>query len=89
MVYLGDLDIDVFTEYLRNKYKDRTIEVLWITTTNAANTVMVDYYSEVIRKERNSPYTSFSEEVNYCDLWMTVRTLKLKRLKEKIYVNKF
>ena len=80
MFILENSDFEIYTEYLRNKYKDESIQVMNEEMTNSNHTTIVVYKCNNSKKSG----TGYVDEIPYNELYVIVRKLKIKRLKEKL-----
>ena len=81
MFCLENSEYKIYNEYLRNKYKDVSIKVVNEEISNSTGTSLVIYSSDKLEKG------FMFDEIPYNELWITVRGIKLKNLKKKIYEN--
>lgn len=75
MFILENSDYSIYNEYLQIKYKDNTIKVINRDISNSSNTELV-----LMENDKGWQWV----EINYNELWVIVRKLKLKKLKSKI-----
>ncbi len=78
MFILENSNFEIYTEYLRYKYKDESIKVIQEGLSNSTDNTYV-YYSD---STTNKDYKFAA--IPYNDLLVMIRIMKLKRLKEKI-----
>lgn len=80
MFCLEKSDYSIYNEYLQCKYKDKSIKVVTEELTNTTHTTLVYYSSDRIK--------GFTlDEIEYNNLWIIIRKLKINNLKKKIYEN--
>ena len=83
MFLLETSDYDIYNEYLRCKYKNKSIKVIREEQTNTTHTTIVIFRS-IDYSPTGDGYTFKKDVINYNELWIIVRKLKLKKLKDKI-----